>query len=75
MSAFNLKIPNDTVSSGFLTIVFDINELLIRNKMETSLWIDVFMQTQAFFYLFIYFLFRPSESALAIESYSSINLI
>lgn len=68
MSAFSVKIPNGMVSSGFLTIVFDINELLIRRKMEASLWIDVFMQTQVGF-----FLFRPSESALSIESYSSIN--
>lgn len=36
-AAFCLKIPNDMVSLEFLTIVFDINELLIRNKNEISL--------------------------------------
>lgn len=74
MGAFSLKIPNDMVSSGFLTIVFDINELLIRNKTETSLWIDVSVQTQAFIFYFI-FLIRPSENALATERHFSINFI
>lgn len=55
MGAFSLKIPNYMVSSGFLTIVFDINELLIKNKTETSLWIDISMQTQAFSFHFIFF--------------------
>lgn len=74
MGAFSLKILNDMVSFGFLTIVFDINELLIRNKTETSLWIDVSVKTQAFIFYFI-FLIRPSESALATERHFSINFI
>lgn len=63
----------------FLTIVFDINEFLIRNKTETSLWRDASMQTQAFvdfcFVLFFIFLIRPYESVPARENCFSITFI